>query len=71
MDVDILLYGDCVIAFPDLVIPHPGLQERLFALVPLLELAPDLSDPRTGRPLSEIAAELPDQGIYLEGEAGL
>lgn len=71
LDIDILLYGTSVLDFPDLVVPHPGLPERLFALVPLLELAPDLADPRTGRPFAELAAELPDQGIYLEGEAGL
>lgn len=71
LDIDILLYGDAVLDFPDLVVPHPGLPERLFALVPLLELAPGLVDPRTGTSFSELAAALPDQGIYLEGEAGL
>ncbi|NLJ45068.1 MAG: 2-amino-4-hydroxy-6-hydroxymethyldihydropteridine diphosphokinase [Treponema sp.] len=71
LDIDILLYGDAILSYPELVVPHPGLQERLFALVPLLELAPDLADPRTGRPFRDLAAELPDQGIYLEVEAGL
>lgn len=71
LDIDILLYGDAVIDLPDLLVPHPGLPERLFALVPLLELAPALRDPRTGRYFSEIAARLSDQGIYLEAEAGL
>jgi 2-amino-4-hydroxy-6-hydroxymethyldihydropteridine diphosphokinase len=71
LDIDILLYGDAVLDLPDLVVPHPGLPERLFALVPLLELAPGLMDPRTGKPFSELAAALPDQGIYLEGEAGI
>jgi 2-amino-4-hydroxy-6-hydroxymethyldihydropteridine diphosphokinase len=71
LDIDILLYGDAILDLPDLVVPHPGLPERLFALVPLLELAPGLADPRTGKPFSELAAALPDQGIYLEGEAGL
>lgn len=71
LDIDILLYGDAVINLPDLLVPHPGLPERLFALVPLLELAPALRDPRTGRYFSEIAARLSDQGIYLEAEAGL
>lgn len=71
LDIDILLYGAAVLDFPDLVVPHPGLPERLFALVPLLELSPDLRDPRTGRSYSEYAAALSDQGIYLEGQGGL
>ncbi|MCJ8143782.1 2-amino-4-hydroxy-6-hydroxymethyldihydropteridine diphosphokinase [Ancylobacter sp. A5.8] len=42
IDIDILLYGDEVIAEPDLEIPHPRMMERAFALIPLSELAPDL-----------------------------
>lgn len=71
LDIDILLYGTMVLDHPDLVVPHPGLPERLFALLPLLELAPDLRDPRTGRPYADYAAALPDQGIYLEEQDGL
>lgn len=42
VDIDILLYGDDVVAEPDLEIPHPRMMERAFALIPLAELAPDL-----------------------------
>ena len=38
IDLDILLYGDVVVNTPRLVIPHPGLPERNFVLVPLQEL---------------------------------
>lgn len=71
LDIDILLYGEAVLSLPGLDVPHPGLPERRFALVPLLELSPGLTDPRTGKPYAEYAAALPDQGIYLEGEGGL
>ncbi len=50
LDMDILLAGDLVMDSPSLTIPHPRLGERLFVLVPLLELSPDLKDPSTGRP---------------------
>ncbi len=50
IDIDILLYGDLVLDTSDLRVPHPGLTERDFALIPLLEIAPDLRDPRTGAP---------------------
>lgn len=43
IDIDILLFGDEVIAEPDLEIPHPRMMERAFALVPLAEIAPDLA----------------------------
>jgi 2-amino-4-hydroxy-6-hydroxymethyldihydropteridine diphosphokinase len=42
IDIDVLTFGDEVIAEPDLAIPHPRLGERAFVLVPLAELAPDL-----------------------------
>ena len=42
LDVDILLYGALQITEPHLTIPHAGLCERNFVLVPLRELAPNL-----------------------------
>jgi 2-amino-4-hydroxy-6-hydroxymethyldihydropteridine diphosphokinase len=67
LDIDILLYDSLVLTEPDLVIPHAGLKERLFALLPLLDLEPGLVDPASGVEFSRIAAELPPQGIYLIG----
>jgi 2-amino-4-hydroxy-6-hydroxymethyldihydropteridine diphosphokinase len=65
LDVDILLFGGLVVEEgPELVIPHPLLAERKFALVPLLELLPEALDPRTGRSLFDSLAVLPPQGIY-------
>lgn len=43
IDIDILLFGEDVIAEPDLEIPHPRMMQRAFALIPLAELAPDLA----------------------------
>jgi 2-amino-4-hydroxy-6-hydroxymethyldihydropteridine diphosphokinase len=43
VDLDVLaIEGRCVDDDPDLVVPHPKLAERRFALEPLAELAPDL-----------------------------
>lgn len=45
IDIDILFYGDEVIAEESLKVPHPRLHERKFVLVPLNEIAPDLVHP--------------------------
>lgn len=42
LDVDVLLYGDLQMTDSQLTIPHAGLPERNFVLIPLKELAPDL-----------------------------
>jgi 2-amino-4-hydroxy-6-hydroxymethyldihydropteridine diphosphokinase len=34
----------------DLTLPHPRLERRAFALLPLCEVAPDAREPRFGRP---------------------
>ena len=41
LDLDLLLYGQAVVDEPGLRVPHPHLHERAFALVPLVEIAPD------------------------------
>ncbi len=51
IDLDILLYGDLVLGDVRLTVPHPGLTERDFMLVPLLDIAPDLAHPADGQPL--------------------
>lgn len=55
IDIDILFYGDLVIKSPQLVIPHPRLEERAFVLIPLAEIAPDLSHPGSGESIKELA----------------
>ncbi len=47
IDLDILWMTDTTIEDATLTIPHPRLVERAFALVPLLDVAPDAVDPHT------------------------
>jgi 2-amino-4-hydroxy-6-hydroxymethyldihydropteridine diphosphokinase len=60
LDLDLLLYADCVFEAPGLIIPHRGLTERRFVLEPLAEIAPRARDPRTGRSALELLAGLDD-----------
>lgn len=41
LDLDIVAYGDRVVAEPDLEIPHPRAHERGFVLAPLVEVWPE------------------------------
>ena len=57
IDLDLLVYGDAVVDEPGLMVPHPRLHERRFALEPLADLAPDLVVPGSG-PISALLAKL-------------
>ncbi|MBK7874794.1 MAG: 2-amino-4-hydroxy-6-hydroxymethyldihydropteridine diphosphokinase [Planctomycetes bacterium] len=57
LDLDLLLHGSARLAEPGLVVPHPRLEERLFVLRPLAELAPELVLP-SGAPIRARIAEL-------------
>lgn len=45
LDLDLLLYGMLVMREEDLTLPHPRMHERAFVLMPLAEIAPDVSVP--------------------------
>jgi 2-amino-4-hydroxy-6-hydroxymethyldihydropteridine diphosphokinase len=63
IDIDILLYDDTILDTPTLTLPHPRMTERAFVLVPLLEIAPDLTSPVTGERLADVLAGLDQSGI--------
>ncbi|TNF99967.1 MAG: 2-amino-4-hydroxy-6-hydroxymethyldihydropteridine diphosphokinase [Gammaproteobacteria bacterium] len=49
LDLDILLYGQEMIDEPALTIPHPGMHQRAFVMLPLYDIAPELHIPGMGR----------------------
>ena len=58
LDLDILLYGDLEMDTEELQIPHPGISEREFVLIPLQEIEENLIIPGKGS-LRELIERLP------------
>lgn len=62
IDIDILLYNQCLVNYPDLIIPHPRLEERAFVLVPLAEIAPNLKHPISQKTIRELLSKVSGLG---------
>jgi 2-amino-4-hydroxy-6-hydroxymethyldihydropteridine diphosphokinase len=60
LDLDILLYGDLSVIQEDLIIPHPRLAERRFALEPLAQIAPDAVHPLLKKSIQSLLETCPD-----------
>jgi 2-amino-4-hydroxy-6-hydroxymethyldihydropteridine diphosphokinase len=60
IDIDILFYGNQILSQKDLEIPHPELEKRKFALIPLAEIAPDFVHPVLKKSIKELLAECRD-----------
>ena len=58
VDIDILLYGQEIWETEHLKVPHPYMSQRAFVLVPLVEIADDLVDPKTGQAYKNYLSQL-------------
>ena len=57
IDLDVLWVEGVILDEPRLTVPHPRLAGRAFALMPMLEVAPGATDPRTGEPYVVVDAD--------------
>lgn len=64
LDLDILLFDAISVDGDRLRIPHPGLAERAFVIVPLAEIAPELVLPN-GVLAAELAKLVPEGALTL------
>jgi 2-amino-4-hydroxy-6-hydroxymethyldihydropteridine diphosphokinase len=71
IDLDLLFYQNWVYESEGLSIPHPKVEQRSFVLQPLLEIAPDLINPRTGRTIRAIWEANRSKLSYCERVADL
>ncbi len=61
IDIDILLFDDCKMDENSIQIPHPHIQNRLFVLAPLEEIAPGLIHPSLKKTIKTLLLETPDK----------
>jgi 2-amino-4-hydroxy-6-hydroxymethyldihydropteridine diphosphokinase len=57
LDLDLLDYNGQILN-TDLILPHPGISERNFVLVPISEIAPEWTHPITGKTAALTLREL-------------
>ncbi len=55
LDIDLLMYDDVSYNSPELILPHPRMAERMFVLLPLLEIDSEISLPKIGKLKDQIA----------------
>ena len=60
IDIDILFFNKEIINQPNLVVPHPEIQNRRFVLVPLNEISPQFKHPVFKKSIHRLLAECPD-----------
>lgn len=61
IDLDILLFSELILSNPPLIIPHPELHKRKFAIIPCLEIEPDIIHPLYKKPLKDFLCEIDEE----------
>jgi 2-amino-4-hydroxy-6-hydroxymethyldihydropteridine diphosphokinase len=68
IDLAILFFGDQVVEKDGFTIPHPSICQKAYALVPLLEIAPNLVHPQFKKTITQLHEELPEpELVFLYG----
>ena len=65
IDLDILLFGEQIIETENLSVPHRELLNRPFAMLPLLQITPDVIHPVTKKPIADFISEQDKQDVIL------
>ncbi|MBN1912661.1 MAG: 2-amino-4-hydroxy-6-hydroxymethyldihydropteridine diphosphokinase [Pirellulales bacterium] len=71
IDLDLLLYDQCVLDSPELTLPHPRMAWRRFVLVPAVEAAGAMVHPTTGWTLDRLLRHLDTTPDYVALAGGI
>jgi len=66
IDIDILIFNDQIIETKNLTIPHSKLHLRNFALIPLIEIAPQLQHPKYHKILMDLYLDNDDESEVVK-----
>ncbi|MBC7958302.1 MAG: 2-amino-4-hydroxy-6-hydroxymethyldihydropteridine diphosphokinase [Vallitaleaceae bacterium] len=58
IDLDVLLYDECITSFEEIIVPHPRMHERAFVLLPLNDIAPYKMHPILNQRICQILKDL-------------
>ena len=61
IDIDILFFNKEIISLPELIVPHPQLQNRRFVLIPLNELSANFIHPVLKKTIHQLLRVCPDK----------
>ena len=61
IDIDILLFNNEKHNYPLLKLPHPEMQNRRFALLPLAEIVPEMEHPLLKKTITELLKDCKDE----------
>lgn len=62
LDLDLVAHDDTQMHTPELTLPHPGMQQRMFVLQPLCDVRPAWHHPATGLTAAELLEQLKGSG---------
>jgi len=66
IDLDLLTYDQQIIHSPTLTIPHPGIQNRLFVLIPLAEITPNFIHPVSCDTIQDLIQKMTDEDQFIK-----
>jgi 2-amino-4-hydroxy-6-hydroxymethyldihydropteridine diphosphokinase len=66
IDIDILLYGTQIVNLPELIIPHPYMQQRRFTLLPLNEIASAYQHPVLNKTIAQLLIDCEDTSAVVK-----
>ena len=68
LDLDLIAYNDVILDKPELIVPHPRMQQRAFVLRPLSDITETWYHPLTGQSLKDMLMRIPadQEGTPME-----